>query len=108
MTGYESYLSSFPPEPEHTRVVVYPTFEQPLNAWLRAHGVLVETRRRVGAKILSASDGAEVYQTEDGGAVEVMPDTWSGAEVVVFIPPDQMDAYQRYRPPLPFWAWSMG
>lgn len=108
MNGYESYASSFPPEPEYTREVVYPTFKQPLNAWLRAHGVLVETQRRLGAKILSASDGAKVYQTEDGGVAEVMPDACTEVYVVVFIPPDQMVAYQQYHPPLPFWAWSMG
>lgn len=108
MNGYESYVSSFPPEPEYTREVVYPTFKQPLNAWLRAHGVLVETQRRLGAKILSASDGAKVYQTEDGGIAEVMPDKYSGAEVIVIIPPEQVSAYRQYHAPLPFWAWSMG
>lgn len=108
MTGYESYLSSFPPKPEYTREVVYSTFDQPLNAWLRAHRVLVETMRRIGAKILSAADGAEVYQTNDGGAAEVMPIAYTADYVVVFIPPDQMDTYRAYHPPLPFWAWSMG
>lgn len=108
MTGYESYLSSFPPEPKHTRVVVYPTFEQPLNAWLRAHGVLVETMQRIGAKILSAADGATTYQMENGGIAEVMPIAYTSDYVVVFIPPDQMAAYRAYHPPLPFWAWSTG
>lgn len=107
MNGYESYFSSFPPEPKHTRVVVYPTFEQPLNAWLRAHGVLIETQR-IEAKLLSAADGATTYRMENGGIAEVMPDKYSGAEVILIIPPDQVQVYHRYRAPLPFWAWSTG
>lgn len=106
MTGYESYVSSFPPEPEHTREVIYPTFEEPLNAWLRAHGVLVDTLTP-GSKILDPVEGT-TYRTKSGGVAEVLEDRYSDAVVVVTVSPDQMAAYHRYHPPLPFWAWSMG
>lgn len=107
MTGYDSYVSSFPPKPEYKREVVYPSFDEPLNELLRNRGVLLETKR-IGSKILSAADGATTYQMADGGIAEVMPDKYSGVEVLVIVPPDQMDAYRRYKAPLPFWAWSIG
>lgn len=107
MTGYESYVSSFPPKPEYTREVLYPHTDFPLYSMLRARGVLVETETRT-AKILSAADGALSYQMKNGGVAEVMPDTLSGAEVLIIIAPDQVTAYRRYQAPLPFWAWSMG
>lgn len=87
--------------------MVYPYHDNPLNTMLRDRGILVETKKRT-AKILSASDGATTYQMKNGGIAEVMPDKYSGAEVIVIIPPDQVQAYIRYHAPLPFWAWSMG
>ena len=105
MNGYESYFSSFPPEPKYTREVVYPYYNKPLNTMLRERGVLVETEK-LTAKILSAVDGATTYQMADGGIAEVMPDKYSGAEVIVIIPSDQVQVYHRYHAPLPFWAWS--
>lgn len=108
MNGYESYLSSLPPKPEYIREVVYPHCGNPLYAMLRERGILVETERKMAAKILSAADGASTYQMEDGGIAEVMPNKYSGAEVIVIIPPEQVQAYRRYQAPLPFWAWSTG
>lgn len=108
MTGYESYLSSLPPKPEYIREVVYPYCGNPLYAMLRERGILVETERKMTAKILSAADGASTYQMEDGGIAEVMPNKYSGAEIIVIIPPEQVQAYRRYQSPLPFWAWSTG
>lgn len=106
MNGYESYVASFPPKPEYTREVVYPHAGEPLNAWLRAHGVLVETEKR-GAKILDGVEGT-TYRTVFGGVAEVLSDRYSGEVVVITVSPDQMPAYSKYTPPLPFWAWSMG
>lgn len=107
MDGYKSYLSGFAPAPEYTREVLYPCPGEPLNTMLRTRGVMVETEMH-NAKILSAADGATTYQMADGGIAEVMPDKYSGVEVLVIVPPDQMDAYRRYKAPLPFWAWSIG
>lgn len=107
MTGYESYVSGFPPEPEYTREVVYPYHDKPLNAMLRERGILVETEK-LTAKLLSAADGATTYQMENGGIAEVMPDKYSGAEVILIIQPEQVQAYNRYHAPLPFWLWSIG
>lgn len=108
MIRYESYLSSLPPKPEYIREVVYPYYGNPLYAMLRERGILAETEQTMTAKILSAADGASTYQMEDGGIAEVMPNKYSGAEVIVIIPPEQVQAYRRYQSPLPFWAWSTG
>lgn len=107
MDGYESYLSGFRAAPEYKREVLYPSFDEPLNAMLRKRGVMVETEKH-SAKILSAADGATSYDMTDGGIAEVMPDKYSGAEVIVTIPPEQVKNYRSYQAPLPFWAWSMG
>ena len=107
MSGYDSYLNGFKPAPQHTREVLYPYFGCPLCQMLRDRGVLVESERR-GAKILSAADGAKSYRTEDGGIAEVLTDKYSGASVVVIVPPELVKDYRDYQAPLPFWAWSMG
>ena len=106
MNGYESYVSSFPPKPECTREVIYPHAGEPLNAWLRSHGILVDTMTP-GAKILDPAE-ATTYRTTGGGVAEVLEDRYSGAVVVITVSPDQMEIYNKYRPPLPFWLWSMG
>jgi len=119
MNGYESYVSSFPPKPEYTREVIYPHAGEPLNAWLRSHGILVDTMTP-GAKILDPAE-ATTYRTTGGGVAEVLEDRYSGAVVaevledrysgavvVITVSPDQMEVYNKYRPPLPFWLWSMG
>lgn len=106
MNGYESYVSSFPPKPEYTREVIYPHAGEPLNAWLRSHGILVDTMTP-GAKILDPAE-ATTYRTTGGGVAEVLEDRYSGAVVVITMSPDQMEIYNKYRPPLPFWLWSMG
>lgn len=106
MNGYESYVSSFPPKPEYTREVIYPHAGEPLNTWLRSHGILVDTMTP-GAKILDPAE-ATTYQTTGGGVAEVLEDRYSGAVVVITVFPDQMEIYNKYRPPLPFWLWSMG
>lgn len=106
MNGYESYVSSFPPKPEYTREVIYPHAGEPLNAWLRSHGILVDTMTP-GAKILDPAE-ATTYRTTGGGVAEVLEDRYSGAVVVITVSPDQMEIYNKYRPPLPFWLWSMG
>lgn len=106
MNGYESYVSSFPPKPEYTREVIYPHAGEPLNAWLRSHGVLVDTMTP-GAKLLDPAEGT-TYRTTGGGVAEVLEDRYSGAVVVITVSPDQMEVYNKYRPPLPFWLWSMG
>lgn len=106
MNGYESYVSSFPPKPEYTREVIYPHAGEPLNAWLRSHGILVDTMTP-GAKILDPAE-ATTYRTTGGGVAEVLEDRYSGAVVVITVSPDQMEVYNKYQPPLPFWLWSMG
>lgn len=106
MNGYESYVSSFPPKPEYTREVIYPHAGEPLNAWLRSHGILVDTMTP-GAKILDPAE-ATTYRTTGGGVAEVLEDRYSGAVVVITVSPDQMEVYNKYRPPLPFWLWSIG
>lgn len=106
MNGYESYVSSFPPKPEYTREVIYPHAGEPLNAWLRSHGILVDTMTP-GAKILDPAE-ATTYRTTGGGVAEVLEDRYSGAVVVITMSPDQMEIYNKYRPPLPFCLWSMG
>ena len=106
MNGYESYVSSFPPKPEYTREVIYHHAGEPLNAWLRSHGILVDTMTP-GAKILDPAE-ATTYRTTGGGVAEVLEDRYSGAVVVITVSPDQMEVYNKYRPPLPFWLWSMG
>lgn len=106
MNGYESYVSSFPPKPEYTREVIYPHAGEPLNAWLRSHGILVDTMTP-GAKILDPAE-ATTYRTTGGGVAEVLEDRYSGAVVVITVSPDQMEIYNKYRPPIPFWLWSMG
>lgn len=106
MNGYESYVSSFPPKPEYTREVIYPHAGEPLNAWLRSHGILVDTMTP-GAKILDPAE-ATTYQTTGGGVAEVLEDRYSGAVVVITVSPDQMEVYNKYQAPLPFWLWSMG
>lgn len=106
MNGYESYVSSFPPKPEYTREVIYPHSGEPLNAWLRSHGVLVDTMTP-GAKLLDPAE-ATTYRTTGGVVAEVLEDRYSGAVVVITVSPDQMEIYNKYRPPLPFWLWSMG
>ena len=106
MNGYESYVSSFPPKPEYTREVIYPHAGEPLNAWLRSHGILVDTMTP-GAKILDPAE-ATTYRTTGGGVAEVLEDRYSGAVVVITVSHDQMEIYNKYRPPLPFWLWSMG
>lgn len=107
MTGYDAYKSNFPAKPEYIREVVYPCPVNPLNQMLRERGIVVETEAKT-AKILSAADGATSYQMEDGGIAEVLPDKYSGANVIVIIPPEQVHVYRRYQAPLPFWAWSIG
>lgn len=106
MNGYDRYVSSFPPKPEYTREVIYPHAGEPLNAWLRSHGILVDTMTP-GAKILDPAE-ATTYRTTGGGVAEVLEDRYSGAVVVITVSPDQMEVYNKYRPPLPFWLWSMG
>ena len=106
MNGYESYVSSFPPKPEDTREVIYPHAGEPLNAWLRSHGVLVDTMTP-GAKILDPAE-ATTYRTTGGGVAEVLEDRYSGAVVVITVSHDQMEVYNKYQAPLPFWLWSMG
>lgn len=106
MNGYESYVSSFPPKPEYTREVIYPHAGEPLNAWLRSHGVLVDTMTP-GAKILDPAE-ATTYRTTGGGVAEVLEDRYSGAVVVITVSHDQMEVYNKYQAPLPFWLWSMG
>lgn len=106
MNGYESYVSSFPPKPEYTREVIYPHAGEPLNAWLRSHGILVDTMTP-GAKILDPAE-ATTYRTTGGGVAEVLEDRYSGSVVVITVSPDQMEVYNKYQPPLPFWLWSMG
>lgn len=106
MNGYESYVSSFPPKPEYTREVIYPHAGEPLNAWLRSHGILVDTMTP-GAKILDPAE-ATTYRTTGGGVAEVLEDRYSGAVVVITVSPDQMEVYNKYQAPLPFWLWSMG
>ena len=49
-----------------------------------------------------------MLNTHNIGIAEVMPNKYSGAEVIVIIPPEQVQAYRRYQSPLPFWAWSTG
>lgn len=107
MNGYESYLNGFQAVPEYTREVLYPSFDEPLNAMLKKRGIMVETEA-YSAKILSAADGATSYKMTDGGVAEVMPDKYSGCAVVVTIQPDQVPSYKAYNSPLPFWLWSMG
>lgn len=106
MNGYDRYVSSFPPKPEYTREVIYPHAGEPLNAWLRSHGILVDTMTP-GAKILDPAE-ATTYRTTGGGVAEVLEDRYSGAVVVITVSTDQMEIYNKYRPPLPFWLWSMG
>lgn len=107
MTGYDSYVSSFPSKPGYTREVLYPGINAPLYVQLRSRGILVETEKR-GAKILSAADGAVSYQVDGGGVAEVLTDRYSGTAVLITVPVDQVDAYIKYHAPLPFWAWCSG
>mgnify|MGYP006871002082 CR=1 FL=1 len=110
MTGYESYLSSFPPKPQYRREEYYAHGNAPLVQWLRGQGVDISTERRA-TKILCGSDAwARSYTTADGGVVEVRAEPYSciGEYVVVFIYPDDVPAYRQYNPPLPFWAWISG
>lgn len=107
MSGYESYVSSFPDKPEYTREVLYPYYGHSLYTMLRKRGIKVETENNC-TKILSSCDGAKSYQMSDGGIAEVMPDQYSGEYVLIVIHPDQASVYRKYQAPLPFWAYSMG
>lgn len=113
MDGYSSYLKGLPPAPPYRRTVwnVWDRPENgnpvPLYTKLKQMGGILETEKRA-AKILSAADGAKTYKTKSGGYIEVMPGSYCDEYVIVEIAPQNAQAYQEYRRPLPLWAYLMG
>ena len=106
MTGYDSYLSSLPAKPEYARHEYHGS--KPLYPWLEEMGAELKTER--SPKIFCTGDGpgcwARAYDRDDGSIIEVRQGLWG--TVYIIIEPQQVAAYKRYEPPMPYWLYSMG
>lgn len=102
-TGYDSYVSQFPPKPEYTREVIS-QWGKPFYTWAEEHGGDTDKAVR-GTKLLDSVGTSETIPTKDGGFIEAMWDNNAGVIVILLIPPDQAEVYRKYQAPLPLWAY---
>ena len=105
MNGYDSYLTSLPPKPPYTRIVEY-AGQKPLYDILRDMGALIETENRETKIVCNTDTWARSYRTAVGGVIEVRREGYD--DIIIFIAPEDMQAYKQYVVPMPFWVYITG